>query len=156
MKPTGKIALIVCVVALALAAGSFAFASSSAAPLPQRHPAYLHALSDLRFARALLDRPDGGELHQQEKDARHELDKAIDEIKKAAAYDGKDLNDHPPVDPHLPWVGRLRKALELIDDAHRDVAREEDDPASIGLQQRSLGHIDAARAHVKEAIDIVH
>jgi len=122
---------------------------------PREHPRYLHALSDLRYARALLNRPDGGELREQEKEARHRIDKAIDEIKKASINDGKDLNDHPPIDRTLPWAGRLRKALELIDDARNDVAQEEDDPASQGLQQRALEHIDQARHHVREAIEMV-
>jgi len=136
-------------VVLALALGA------QATPAPQRHPAYLHALSDLRFARAHLERPDGGELHQQEKDAIKEIDKAIDEIKKASIDDGKDLADHPPVDAHLPWGGRLHKALDLLDKAHNDISREEDDPAAQGLQQRALEHIDKAHRHVEEAIALV-
>jgi len=136
-------------VVLALALGA------QATPAPQRHPAYLHALSDLRFARAHLERPDGGELHQQEKDAIKEIDKAIDEIKKASIDDGKDLADHPPVDARLPWGGRLHKALDLLDKAHNDISREEDDPAAQGLQQRALEHIDKAHRHVEEAIALV-
>src|SRR5271168_3704778 len=85
---------------------------SAAKPAPE-HPAYLHALSDLRDARAHLERPDGGELRQQEKDAFHEIDDAINEIKKASIDDGKDLNDHVPVDAHLDWQGRLHKSLDL-------------------------------------------
>jgi hypothetical protein len=150
MKPRYMIALTATMIVLFLALGAYAY------PAPRReHPAYLHALSDLRYARALLDRPDGGELHRQEKDARHELDRAIDEIKKAAIDDGKDINEHPPIDNHLPWGGRLHKAMELINSAHRDVAREEDDPAAVGSQARALEHIDKARFHVREAIALV-
>jgi hypothetical protein len=130
-------------------------AQATPAPAPQRHPAYLHALSDLRLARAHLQRPDGGPLHQQEKDAISEIDKAIGEIKKASIDDGKDLNDHAPVDPSLPWAGRLHKAVELLDDAHHDVTKEEDDPSAQGLQQRAIDHIDKAHRHVEEAIAIV-
>jgi tetratricopeptide (TPR) repeat protein len=140
---------------LVLVVGGVAAAQPASSPLPGRHPAYLHALSDLRFARALLDRPDGGELYQQEKDARHELDKAIDDIKRAAAYDSKDLNEHPPIDRTLPWAGRLHKALELINQAHREVNQPEEDPAAQPSQQLALEHIDKARFHVKEAIEIV-
>ena len=130
--------------------------SASAAPEPADHPSYLHALSDLRDARAHLERPDGGELHQQEKDAVKEIDKAIGEIKAASIDDGKNIADHMPVDAHLPWSGRLHKALDLLDKAHKDVAREEDDPATRGLQARALEHIDKAHRHVEEAIAIVH
>jgi hypothetical protein len=125
----------------------------SATPDPPReHPAYLHALTDLRHARAHLQRPDGGELREQEKKAIHEIDEAINEIKKASIDDGKDLNDHPPVDAHMPWGGRLHRALELLDKAHHDVSEEEDNAFAQGLQERALLHIDKAHHHVEEAI----
>jgi len=124
-------------------------------PAPKEHPAYLHALTDLRHARAHLQRPDGGELREEEKKAIHELDKAIDEIKKAAIDDGKDLNDHPAVDAGMDWRGRLHRALELINKAHNDVAQEEDNQFAQGLQQRALEHIDKAHHHVEEAIHLV-
>ena len=127
-----------------------------AAPQPPReHPAYLHALTDLRHARAHLQRPDGGELREQEKKAIHDIDDAINEIKKASIDDGKDLNDHPPVDAGLDWRGRLHRALELVNKAHNDVAQEEDNSFAQGLQQRALDHIDKAHKHIEEAIQLV-
>jgi hypothetical protein len=129
---------------------------SVATPVPPRdHPAYLHALTDLRHARAHLQRPDGGELREQEKKAIHEIDEAIKEIKKASIDDGKDLDDHPPVDVKLDWRGRLHRALELVNKAHNDVAQEEDNAFAQGLQQRALEHIDKAHHHIEEAISIV-
>lgn len=152
MKSTNRSKLILVISALLLFVSSY----SSAQPAPNSaHPAYLHALSDLRDARAHLERPDGGEFRQQEKDAIHEIDDAINEIKKASIDDGKDLNDHVPVDAHLDWRGRLHKSLELVNKAHNDVAREEDDPSAQGLQQRALGHIDKAHRHIEEAIQVV-
>jgi tetratricopeptide (TPR) repeat protein len=136
--------------ALALCAVSVA----APAPAPE-HPAYLHALSDLRDARAHLQRPDGGELRDQEKKAVGEIDAAINEIKKASIDDGKDLNDHVAVDAHLDWRGRLHKALDLVNKAHNDVAQEEDNRFAQGLQQRALDHIDKAHRHVEEAIQVV-
>lgn len=118
-------------------------------------PAYLHALSDLRMARCLLVRPNGGELKEREKAAVHKIDDAIAEIKRASIDDGKNIADHEPVDPHLPWAGRLRKAQELIDDARRDCRKEEDNPETRGLQMRVLRHLDEAHRHVAEAIAIV-
>jgi hypothetical protein len=127
-----------------------------AAPQPPReHPAYLHALTDLRHARAHLQRPDGGELREQEKKAIHEIDEAINEIKKASIDDGKNLEDHPPVDAHLDWGSRLHRALELLDKAHHDVSEEEDNAFAEGLQARAIRHIDEAHHHVEEAIRIV-
>jgi hypothetical protein len=129
--------------------------TASAAPAPQ-HPAYLRALSDLRDARANLSRPNGGALERQEQDAIAEIDRAIGEIKAAAIDDGKNIEDHVPVDPHMPWGGRLHKALNLLDKAHNDVDRAEEDPAARGLKHRALDHIDRAHHHVEEAIAIVH
>jgi len=149
MKPMSRVLVTAFAVLLVLVIGV------SAKPAQVRHPAYLHALSDLRYARAHLERPDGGELREQEKAAIKEIDKAIGEINKASIDDGKDLNDHPMVDAHLPWSGRLHKALDLLDKAHQDVSKEEDDPAAQGLQQRAMEHIDKAHHHVEEAIQVV-
>jgi hypothetical protein len=122
---------------------------------PREHPAYLHALTDLRHARAHLQRPDGGELRDQEKKAIHDIDEAINEIKRASIDDGKDLNDHPQVDVGLDWRGRLHRALELVNKAHNDVAQEEDNAFAQGLQVRALKHIDEAHHHIEEAIHSV-
>jgi hypothetical protein len=144
----------VVVVLFALALMVPAFVVAKAQP-PREHPAYLHALSDLREARAHLKRPDGGELKEQEKKAVHEIDQAIDEIKKASIDDGKDMNEHPPVDARMDWRGRLHRALELVNRAHSDVAQEEDNTFAQGLQQRALEHIDKAHQHIEEAIHLV-
>jgi hypothetical protein len=139
----------------ALALAFVASLVTLAAPAGREHPAYLHALTDLRHARAHLQRPDGGELREQEKKAIHEIDDAINEIKKASIDDGKDLNDHPPVDARMDWPGRLHRALELLNKAHQDIAQEEDNQFAQGLQQRALMHIDKAHHHVEEAIEII-
>ena len=138
---------------LALLAALFLLSSAVSA---QEHPAYLHALSDLRDARAHLERPDGGALRAEERRAVHEIDEAIDAIKSASIDDHKNPNEHVMVDPHMPWGGRLHQALELLNAAHRDVSEEEDKRSTRGLQHRALRHIDAARHHVEDAIAIVH
>ncbi len=146
MKAVAKIFVPAMVIALFLAlCASNTFAQG-------RHPAYLRALTDLRAARAYLQHHDGGQLRHEEDDAIHEINSAIDEIKKAAIDDGKNLNDHPPIDANLDWGGRLKHALELLNRAHDDIAKEEDNRFAEGLQQRALGHIDNAHHQVKEAI----
>ena len=120
---------------------------------PGKHPAYLHALSDLRHARAHLERSTGSDrINDEEQRAIDEIDKAIGEIKRASIDDGKDLNDHPPVDAHLGHKGRYHRALELLDKAHNDIAREEDDSWARGLRNRALGHIDEAHRIVDHLI----
>lgn len=120
-----------------------------------KHPAYLHALTDLRAARAHLDHHDGGELRHEEKEAIHAINDAIAEIKKAAVEDGKDIDEHPHEDAGLDHIGRLHRAKELLQKAHEDISHEEDNSFAQGLQQRAFGHIDRAIHQVDEAIRLV-
>lgn len=120
---------------------------------PGRHPAYLHALTDLRHARAHLDRlTPADRIDREEQHAIDEIDNAIGEIKRASIDDGKNLEDHPPVDAHMGRKGRYHRAVELLDKAHNDIAREEDDPSSRGLRNRALHHIDEAHRIVDHLI----
>jgi hypothetical protein len=62
------------------------------ADLPGKHPAYLHALGDLRTARWMLEhRPGDAAVSEHEDMAIMEIDKAIGEIKHAAIDDGMDI-----------------------------------------------------------------
>ena len=128
------------------------------ADMPGKHPAYLHALSDLRTARWMLEhRPGDAAVSGHEDMAIMEIDKAIGEIKHAAIDDGKDIHDHPSMDVAPDRPGRLHKALELLRKVHSDVAREEDDPATRGLRDRAVGHIDAAIHQTERTIaDVEH
>jgi hypothetical protein len=148
MKTLVKMSLMAAALALLLPVASQQLLAQG------RHPHYLHALSDLRFARALLQRPNGGELGAQERDAIHEIDEAIHELKVASIDDGKGLEDHAAVDPHWPWAGRLHKAREVLDRAINDCAKEEDNPTTRGLQARILDHLHRAHHHVDEAIAV--
>jgi hypothetical protein len=115
------------------------------ADLPGQHPYYLHALSDLRAARWMLEhRPGDVAVSASEDVGITEIDKAIGEIKRAAIDDGKNVADHPPVDLPNDRPGRLHKALDLLHKAHSDLNREEDDPMTRGLKDRALHHVDEA------------
>ncbi len=132
--------------------GVFA-APAASADTPGKHPAYLHALSDLRHARAFLDKlGPNDQVDNEEQRAIGEIDGAIGEIKRAAIDDHKDLHDHPAIDTHLAKADRYHRALELLDKAHNDVKEEEDDKDNRGLQGRALGHIDAAHRVVEQII----
>jgi len=64
---------------------------------PSKHPAYLHALSDLRTARWMLEhRPGDAAVSAHESEAVSEIDRAIEEIKRAAIDDGKNIHNQPP------------------------------------------------------------
>src|SRR6202050_5864555 len=127
------------IVKVSLIAAALAFLLPMAPPqlLAQgKHPRSLHALSDLRFARALLQRPNGGQLGAQERDAIHDIDEAIGEIKRASIDDGKNIDDNAPVDAHMPWQGRLHKSRDLLDKAIHDCSKEEDDTHTKGSHGR--------------------
>lgn len=148
MKSKWAISSFVATLALALAAPLAAQADQ-----PGKHPAYLHALSDLRNARANLEkRPGDAQVKWDEKVAIAEIDAAINEIKKAAIDDGKNLNDHPPVDFTANYWGRLHKASEALHAAHNDTKQEEDNDYTRGLQHRALQHIDGAQNFVDQGI----
>jgi predicted metal-dependent hydrolase len=125
------------------------------ADTPGKHPAYLHALTDLRDARAHLEHFSSDAVDHQEEHAIGEIDKAIGEIKHAAIMDGKDVRDHMPVDAHLVRRDRFHKAMELLEKAKRDVSGEEDQPDTQGLQLRVIHHIDEAERAVRHAIETV-
>ena len=126
--------------------------AASAQQVPGPHPAYLHALSDLRMARAYLDQIAWPPVQRDEEQAIRQIDAAIGEIKRASIDDGKNLEDHPPIDVHMRPDGRFRKALELLDKAHNDTARAEDVPQARGMRDRAIVHIDEAHGTVDNAI----
>jgi hypothetical protein len=120
---------------------------------PSKHPAYLHALSDLRTARWMLEhRPGDAAVSAHESEAIGEIDRAIAEIRRAAIDDGKNIHDHPSADVPNDYRGRLHKAAELLRKVRADTAREEDNPAARGLKNRALGHVDAALHATEGAI----
>jgi hypothetical protein len=145
---TGAAAALLCL------AGPFA----ARADLPGKHPYYLHALTDLRTARWMEEhRPGDAAVSGQEDVSITEIDAAINEIKRAAIDDGKDIHDHPKMDVPGDRPGRLHKALELLRKVHSDVAREEDDPMTRGLRDRAVHHIDVAiHSTEKTLADIEH
>lgn len=135
----------------------FAFAALlttfAVADTPGQHPAYLHALTDLRHARAHIDKfTTDGRKDSDEAKAVRAIDAAIDDIKKAAIDDGKNLNDHPPVDESWDRTNRFRRALELLDGACRDIDQHESDGWARGVKHRALGHIDEARRAIHHAM----
>jgi hypothetical protein len=111
------------------------------------HPAYLHALSDLRAARWLIEhRPGDWAQAADERESVRHIDVAISELNRAAIDDGKNINYHPAVDEHPDHRGRIREALQYLRKARADISREEDNAYANGLRDRAIGHIDGAIA----------
>jgi hypothetical protein len=128
-----KIALLLFVSAIATSA------------MAQNHPAYLHALSNLRGARWMIDhRPGNWTTTMDETAAVREIDAAINDIKQASIDDGKNLNDHPKVEEINQHQGRLTKAIEWLRKARAEIEKNEDNDFAKGLRKRAFVHIDEA------------
>jgi hypothetical protein len=146
---------------MVLAAGLIATAAPmtvQAQEVPGPHPAYLHALSDLRAARHYLN--DGwawAPVRHEDDAAIREIDAAINEIKKAAIDDGKGgVNEQFRVDARLSPHDRFRKANELLASARNDLSRAEDVAQARGLRNRAIGHVDTAHQIVDDAWRTAH
>src|ERR1700683_1501134 len=76
-----------------------------------RHPAYLHARSDLRRATLLMRIPDEPNVNRDMAAAVDFTERAIHELDNAARWDRRDIDDHPPIDTRLGRGRRLRGIL---------------------------------------------
>jgi hypothetical protein len=108
-------------------------------------PAYLHAITDMRMARAYLQADNRPEFNRQKGHAIQEITAAINEIKKASIDDGKSPDWVPPTDTHGMASGPFHEALRLMRKAHEDCSGGMDMPNAIGMKFRALHHIDEAR-----------
>jgi len=126
---------------------------SKANSTPGDHPYYLHALSDLRAARWMIQhRPGNWVQSMDEMNAIKQIDAAINDLKQAAIDDGKNIDDHPQLDERNDHNGRLHEAVDFLKKAHEDVNHEEDNNFARGIRNRSFKHIDEAIKSVKMAI----
>jgi hypothetical protein len=126
------------------------------ADTPGTHPHYLHALSDLRFARALLKRPEESNVAATDNDAVAHVDHAIDDIKRAALDDGKDLGDHPPIDTSLPRRDRFDKALDILAKAADDLHYKEGGRAALRWRKDAIRNVNVAINYTRWAIKTKH
>lgn len=137
---------------MASGAGEAVAVAPAQAPAPAgAHPAYLHALSDLRLARALLMGWVNPIMMIQLHDAGGQIEAAIRDITDAAISDGKSIDDHPPIDAALDNRGRLVQAHELLNKAYKDIDERETNAADLALRSKALGHISKARQDLADA-----
>jgi hypothetical protein len=119
--------------------------------VPGRHPAYLHARTDLRRAERLMAWPEFRNVrHDLDESARH-VHEAIHEIDAAARWDRKELDDNPPVDTYPDRAGRFHAIAQFLFSAKHDIEREEDDPIARAWRNRAIQRIDEAIAAVRRA-----
>jgi len=116
------------------------------------HPRYLHAITDLKTARHLLEKPEEGNVKADEDSAISEIDRALDEIRKAAADDWKEEFVLPHIDAGWHHHERLKEADRLLHKAINDISQEEDDGTARGLRNRARRHLEHAAASVDHAM----
>ena len=126
------------------------------ADTPGRHPFYIHARSDLRAAQWVSRGSEDPNVNRRLHEADQEIEAAIHEIDRAAAFDRKDLDDHPHIDAHLNTRNRFSKMMELLQKSRGDIGREEDNPSSVGWRNLAYRHIDKAMEFVHRAARDLH
>ncbi len=149
MKLSTLTASIITLVALAVPA-------AMSADTPGRHPAYLHARSDLRASQFLMRVREEPNVARNLMQADREVEAAIHEIDRAAILDRKDLDDHPRVDTGLDRHHRFERMVALLRSARADLGREEDNGRARGWRDAAYMHIDAALEHLHRASRDLH
>jgi hypothetical protein len=125
-----------------LGAAMLLTAALGSADTPGRHPAYLHARTDLRRAERLMEAPEEPNVRRDLAAAGHEAQEAIHEMDAAARWDRKDMFDNPPIDTYPDRPGRFHAIGQFLFSARRDIEREEDNPAARVWRDRAIHHID--------------
>jgi hypothetical protein len=126
------------------------------ADTPGRHPAYLHARSDLRAAQFLMRVREEPNVTRNLIQADREVDAAIAEIDRAAVIDRKDIDDRPHVDTGMDRHHRFERMVALLRSARGDLGREEDNGRARGWRDAAYRHIDAALEHLHRASVDLH
>ena len=118
-----------------------------------RHPAYVHALVDLRAARWLLKNKGGGNWEQtaEEQNALSQIDAAMSDIRAVGIDDRKRQEDHAKLDDHADHMNRLHQAMEFLKQARTDLTQGEDDAFGNNLRERTYKNIDKAIESIKKA-----
>jgi hypothetical protein len=75
-------------------------------------------------------------------------------LSRAAADDGKNPNDHPPIEERWEPRDRLHRAEEALDRARDRIRSEEDNPDARAWRDRAFRHIDEARHAVHHAVEM--
>jgi hypothetical protein len=126
-------------------------AQPALADVPGPHPEYVHALNDLRYARALLNFPAEWNVSRHERAAAGDVDRALGAVRQAGLDDGKAVGEPMPVDANLSHRDRLARALTVLETAHRDINGWESDPYARAPRGAADGDRNAAIAQVRAA-----
>jgi hypothetical protein len=110
---------------------------------PAKAQAYLHAISDLRTARAYLQMNASPQSANARTGAINEINHALEDMEKAVRDDGKNPWHTPPPQSDGNLSAPLHSAARLLKKARTDLEGGGPEPSS-GLRDRSYRHIDNA------------
>ncbi len=136
----------------AVIAAALVTAAPAMADIPGPHPGEIHAMSDLRMARAYLYDPGHYNTVRQEQFAVNDVDHAIGDVRQAALDDGKNVYQSLPIDTGLVGRDRLRRAGELLRSARRDLNGPESNGWARGPLAAARRDIDRAIRHTDAAM----
>jgi len=137
----------------ALAAAAVFIAGAGMASAAE-HPAYLHALTDLKRAELAIGSRHGDRaMSKHEHQAEVYIQTAQSIIYKVAPEEHENVNRviAADTDPSLK-AGELHDALAFLRKAHADMAETESDTANINARGNALAQVDAAIMEVNAAI----
>lgn len=119
----------------------------------EQHPAYIHALADLRAARWLLNTKAGGNWQQgmDERNALGQIDAAMSDIRAVGIDDRKRQEDHGKLEDRPDHMGRLHEAIDFLKQARADLLQGEDDMFGNRLRERTYKNIDKAIESIRMA-----
>jgi len=119
------------------------------------HPAYLHALTDLKKAEmAIASRHGDQAMSKHEHLAMQHVQAAESIIYQVAPEERKPVDAVVAADTD-PGIrsGKLHDALAFLQKAHDDMHETESDTALLGERKRALQEVDAAMNEVNVAIE---
>jgi hypothetical protein len=116
----------------------------------QQEPHYLQALTELRTARDYFSY-DIGKYGPERHHIVVEINKAIDEIKRAAWDDGKNTKFAGPGQAANGWAP-MHYGFNALKAARNHVVQGVDTPQNTGLRERALQHIDQAQVTVDQLL----
>lgn len=114
-------------------------------------PRYQHAMTDLRMARAYLSQAGTQYNARDQRAALTEVDKAIQGLRRADTGMGEYRDDLLGIQGTVSRRERIRRAIDLLDDARRDLQNSNSDRDDIRWKRDVLEDIDNARDFARRA-----
>lgn len=137
-----------------IAAATLLAGASVGHAAPPVHPAYLHALEDLKLAEnAIATRGGDPAMHVHDRYAIQQIEAAQTIIYKVAPEEQKNVHTLPKADASIPSNGgKLHDALDYLAKARSDLNEPDSDAQFNDAKRRVLILVSAAEGQVNMAI----